>query len=370
MSQSSQTASEGAKPTPQWLLAYERFLKNVFNPAPLVQFVPIDFSRPWWHVYGAFPVISILTAFASVLLMAIEFSLSLVIAWLFENDLLWTYGPWLAGLIVVGHGIHFFIRRIAFVRIFSLEESIRIFGMQRLLTADPIHHTLSETGKNVAKVNRAAESVFTFWAYGVMSGVWIPFSLVFALLAFGSLHPYLAIVSLVGMCVTVIPLLTFRLFSYKFFRKKVIESSDNATAVMTEGLHQATFVRAMGATQEMLQRHRQRRHSAVTTEAISITNNSLLLTYRRIFFVLAIAAFVTTSFYLVEQGAITVPVGLAAIASFFTIGDSLTNADQYIYEMINQAYEAEEAFQYINTFGTQTYPVLPGDVIDTQLTSQ
>jgi len=346
-----------------WVTRYCTAISSLPGAWSVDNLLVVDFAEPWWKVYTPYWFGIMLNMIATTIQISLVTLIPLVVPMILMDRSYVLIASLTVFLLLFS--VYYFVARWRLaVFLEGVFHSIYLSAITLLATVDVLHHATAQTGKSTANIHRAATSAKDFIAYFQNIGIWIPLYLIIGSVSFWFIHPALVGIFACTSVIMVLPTAWFRLVATPTFQQQVIASRDNLESVTTEVLYQTLFMRAVFATQELL--HIVRRRSQATAQAgIAAEIHSHIATFfQNIVFAVGMCLFVLMSVWLQDQGILAIEILIGANITFFVVMYQLRYVDVYIADLYVQAIEVHTAFEYINTFGTQTYPVLPGDVVD------
>jgi ABC-type multidrug transport system fused ATPase/permease subunit len=339
---------------------YYDFWTKLYRYEKRITLIEVDFEKPWWTIIWKQRFLFCLLLSSIALSSILD---SWIIVWL--SKALENLDTNMFGLIIFVRILSsiFFVIVFNWNPIFQLTttDSVAFSSNQKVLTTDPIFHTTKSSGVILSKISKGSMAfegfldVITFELFGMIIG-----SISTIILLFG----YNYKLGIVGSSCFVI-LAIFSIFSNiwnnKVFKSIQIKAEDEVSQATFETLSQASFVRSVYGSDKQLRTLKSKVQDHIGKRATlwEVSGNSYVI-IRILFFVCTwVMGLIVIDE--IKLGTITPAVGIALITTFVIISKEIQNIGNQVKKFTENKTRITDLFEYMRSFGKQTYPVLEDD---------
>ena len=339
---------------------YYNFWTKFINSKKYVKNYPIDFQKPFWHYLfnfkfdiGCLVLHVLFTSFFNPIL--IIFLTKSIIENNFNLFIVCSFLKLLQQIIVIP-----FIR--SYVYFFdNAENCFRISVQEFLLTTDPINYSTKSSGEILAKIERTINAIRTFLSSIFPTILSLFTSLLVAVGIVSQIDWRIGIlvgVFFVGLCWLNIK---FAFFSNKIFTPVINKYDEQEKQFMIENITQNHYIRSTFATQEQIQ--------GTNASIINFTVNNATkdrswqwgMSLLEIIVIMGVFTIVGFSFVNYSSQSYLLVGVFTALYSFYSKFYEIGGlADNFFKSIHNQ----QEFWQFMRTFGKQTFPVLDENTKD------
>jgi len=335
---------------------YYQFFYRLFNIKNFTCLFSIDFGQSWLQ-----------------LVLCQKLRLVLVIVPQIIKRIAITLLPIVIGAIFCSGRIDYFIYLISawiiillfdyfsdfiYVQVLLSTQSIQYYAQQFLLKVDPIFHTTRETGKILAKIERAVRAYREVLEIGVNDLLLTFVGAITALVAIAYVDLTLCLIAFVLMVIMVVVAYLLYSLNNRAFFARYIATEDQLKNIGLENLAQISLIRSAFAGNEADQRVRLQTQKSIKVERASIASFFLMdlvmrLMYFAMFFV--ICAYLL---YLVHQHKLIAFDATTLAITFLRGTFDIVKVGRRVYWFITYWSQIGDLFTFLRTFGYQTFPVL------------
>ncbi len=332
------------------------FCVNIINTKNKVNILNIDFKKPWWNV-----------------LLQQKIYLSIVFIIILLNEVFRTIFPLFIGIIIENSDMRLFgILLVIWLMTVILEffkkyyagliysrctQSIHYNAHIFFLLVDPIYHTHRVGGTMIGKINRTAHAYEDFIDSvediipTVISVITAIISLLFFDATLAALSAFMIILFAV-LSTTTITYITTAL------ERKANKMDDQLKGISVENLTQVNLIRSVFASCQVAQRLEESHLNMMSAETLLWSVYALIKSLFFLFYILMVAII---GFYILTgtvSGSITKITGASLFLTFLRgTGDiiKLSNPIRYLMRAYTRIVDF---FDFIRSYGKQTYPVI------------
>jgi ABC-type multidrug transport system fused ATPase/permease subunit len=318
---------------------YYNFFTNLFNYEKRIKLIPVDFNKPWWTIILQQKYLFGLLLFTLSILGFYDSVISLWIAQAVESGNVFNLA-----LIIAGRVFFTLIFLLVFNwnPIFQLRtiHSVPYSANQRILEVDPISHSTKSSGVMISKVNKgsgAYEDMLDILCFEILDVVVVLFGTIVLLTSFdlkiGLVASFLVVIMAAASIVT-------------------------ASQISVENIQQAVYVRSVFAAKEQLKTLEKSIKKFVGVEATSWRVDGTTHVIIRILFFMSVFIIATMIMDKVKTGTMSSIVGVGLITSYMFASNDIRSLGSQIKRLTASHSRITDLFEFMRTFGQQSYPVL------------
>lgn len=337
------------------------FTRWVSKPAQTVSLITIDFSKPWWSILLAQKGMILIIVISTLIYEILDTIFPLLISKALDRAsitfLALVILPYLCEEI-----ISWFIIRPIITKLHAQTiESFRYSASKALLTIDPSAHTTHSSGISMGKIRRTTEAYFKFIKKLLDDLVPLAIVLTTTIASVFSYNTTLGFI--VGSVIITLALLFSMVITIvtRTYELQANRDDDRANHVGAESISRIQFIRASFASDQV------EKQLAESYLAVMKSSTTFFMTYRllRGFFVfiyiLAISGIAALLISMIQEHSLTSATALALLVMILRSTHPLLKIDKYVTEAISAYRKITDFYQYIRTYGAQTYPVLASE---------
>ena len=241
-------------------------------------------------------------------------------------------------------------------------SSVEFAAHKYFLTVDPIFHSTRSSGQILNKITKACaafDPIFEIFTFSILNAI---FNLITVVAAICFVD--LKLGAIIGICLFI--MVTFsswtELVRNDIFEKRTIPIDDRLKSTLVENLSQNAMIRSSFATDLQLDKTKFDSIQAFKSFIASWNASSLNNVLRRVIFWFFTAYFVSELFGLIKTSRMETVVGAALLVTYFAAYNSMAHIGAQIKNFLQAKTRIIDLWKFINSFGTQTYPVL--EVLD------
>lgn len=336
---------------------FYNFTIKLFRVSDGLKIYPIDFSKPWWHIFKHQKLV-----FAVVIL-------SEIIQSIYETLLPFIFGKAISDKnpqIIVWNLIFFLILELfnrVVVRYFSvfyncIGVSIKYQSYKYFLTVDPIFHSTKSSGQIISKIENTTTTIGSF--LNSMVGSFVPIIIGFATVAITmfSVDLKLGLVALGFYILILIINVCLSYLTTDAFNQPTIKLRDKLQAIMTENIFQNWFIRSTFATSEQVKKNKEnilKAHSVFSTSWISY---GLTTTLSRYLYAISTAILGFMIIQKIQAKELDTILATALIITYLGGSRAIIQLGDIVQQIAENNNKLNDLYKFIAGFGKQTYPVL------------
>ena len=226
------------------------------------------------------------------------------------------------------------------------------------LVVDPIFHTTKSSGQIISKVERASKSYVQMINFFLEDAVNIIISFVTIIIVLASFNYKLGLISgfafIVLACINA--LLSF--VNSKSLIKKLIRAQDQKSIVNTENLSQNALIRSSFATTEQDHKMLKFTKKLMVESSIVWFGSGISITINRVLFLISTMILSFTILDLVKNSEMTAVTAVALLVTFLSASGAVLTVGNVIRNITEKYFEIIDLWDFIQGFGSQTFPVL------------
>ena len=332
-------------------------LRKFFGDTKTMDFIDIDFAKPWWSLLSKIKV--------KVLFLCVVGSV---------NGIFWIVLP----ILVVkslesgnfNNFIYLIVARIAVLLLslipyryepevfMQVHWSIFTSATKFFLTVDPVNHSVRSTGTIISKVQRGKDSYSDFLAIVTWEVLPMLISFITVILVFLSVDLWLGLTSLLSLAICILLTVFFQWLNANFTRKVWIDLEDKTKAFGVENLQQMQFIRSTFATIPQLN------IQTKMTRKLMAQNRVVWLAYIWSYHLTLTAYFLTVAwvgyivFSKIEDHTLSLATGIGLMGTYFLGSNNISEFGERAKRLTEKVTDIRDLWDFICGFGKQTYPVL------------
>ncbi len=322
---------------------------------------PIDFSKPWWAVYGNHVGKIFVVCLSMTVFQALDSLFPVILGWAIERQNI--------GLLVLLMSPYFveevfswFVTRPLFTRLYSqVVGSFRFSAYEFFLSVDPIFHARRASGITIGKVRRTSDAFFYFTK--TVLDDFYPFIVVMIttmIMLFWSSPLLGAIVAsifvLLGLMVALITTrVTFAL------EQTYNREDDRLNKIGVEIVNRAPFMRTVFASDTVRGKLERRSLGLIAAEGVFFMSHRLMRGVLVFFYLVCILVVSAVLIYLINTGVFTKVYALSLLVLVLRSTKFVLKLDGYVAAVVSAYRKIIDFYAYTRTYGTQTFPVFKSD---------
>lgn len=344
------------QPTQKYFLWLRKFFKVDSRTTKL----KVDFNKPWyqiylqqkWRVISAMLMWCVALAWDSIGTLAIAYSIQ-------------QQSTSLLGLTLLGYFTRFTLSCLALSIIIYVENStnlsIQYAATKFFLTVDPIYHSTRSSGQIISKISRGAESfnIFGFilifhcisvLVSTIMSTIILSFSSIFVALTGFLINLFFGFIAVQGV-----------IRNNQALNPLKIKKEDEQKSIQVEILQQIALIRSAFGTSEQEQKlSKTSLDAGIYTAAKDFGTVSIFT----VILYLLIIGVAVVSFLLLRQvqaGDLNPIIAVGMTTIYIDSLNKIMSFSNQAEKLITSISNIQDLFDFIRSFGKQTYPVLESD---------
>lgn len=341
----------------------EQLIKNgkkLYRTDALIKPRQIDFTKPWWKIFFAFPFRSAFVMIETVIRTGLESLLPLWLGLIMRSGD-WSLAIWLAlGLVVLR-----ITEQIAFFQyqtiITSLQYNVDLAAKEFFLTVDPEFHVTKSSGQIISKTSSTGREFMRLFGnlfYSLIPAVSGFVAVLITLarydwkigLIMGAFFIVITGVSTVG-----------NIFMASNITPAWIKARDAWSAIGVENLQQIWLIRSTFSVPEQLERSQKITHEAVGIRALMNLGYDAFFTIVNILYLISVMTLLMWAIDQVSQGIWDVTLAISLVATYLNASQVIIRIGSIVTSTVEAFSNLDDMWDFIRNFGSQTYPVLPED---------
>lgn len=335
---------------------YYDFFYRLFNVKNFKYLFPINFDQPWWQLLAQQKMRLLRTLIPLILVRIASMITPLVLSWIIAQR----QSTWLIVFFIVWFVLLIidFIGDFNFTLLCESTQSVQFYAHQLLLRIDPIFHATRDTGKVVAKIDRAGHSYQKVLETGIYELLFTVVSVATSIVAVWAAKPLIGIVALVLNSFIILISIPVYLINNEAFFAPWVAADDRVKSIVLENLSQVGLIRATFAGNEAVRRLRLQTNKSIGIDRASWGSFCLMNTLMRMFYFGFLSIVCALIVRASMQGQFNALVATALILTYFRATYDVTKMGRYFYWFITDINRIKDLFIFLKTFGKQTFPVL------------
>lgn len=330
-------------------------------------FAPIDFNKHWIHLYKPVMPAFVLDSFLNTLYFSMYTYWPLVIFWGIANNLNVLFWYAIAHMIIAISLL--FSGNLYLNKFHDLSARFDVNITRFFLTSDPINHAQKSSGKIRSKVGRAQNAIGSL--IGLFGFNLIPtvFELASVSLAFFAVSlKYGAYTTTIFVIMTLV-LVFARRFLFSPILKWAFRYVDAVSAVSLEILQQQNYIRTAMASDLMMEKFNLMNKKLISVVTTRRNAQNIYNTVVRILWFSSMIGLISMLWLdnqLIPNNEIVV--GLLVV--YIGNAGNVFRLSGMLNEIYERTVEIEDLYEYIQSFGGNSYPVIPEPEPKSSLQSQ
>ncbi len=340
---------------------YYKLLSRLFKMHKHAQLVSIDFNKPWWYLFKkqgrSIVIVATLEGFNNIFLampaLILDYFLSQKISYFGYFMLLWFF-ILLLELIADFHSTKTMVQCL---------QSVHYAANQHLLQVDPIFHQSSTKGKVLAKIYRGAEAYQELFRAGIYELLPMIVGVATVVISFVMIDYTLGLIALGLLTTLSLVSIAIFLFSAKILVPMRIDADDKAKNIGTESLMQVSLIRSTFSADQMDTKLKNINKKRLFLEGNALRSYDIISSFTKFAYVVIFACVGFYIIRLVGTNVISHATGIALLVTFFSGTYQLLTVGQFIYRFKDQLVRVSDLFEFMRSYGQQTFPVMQQQVV-------
>ena len=321
----------------------------------------IDFTKPWWSIFTqrkafvafmlsgrivASVIITLLPLFIGFAISSKKFSSFgfLLLVWVCSES--WRYIT-----------LYFTSKFIA-----SIISGLRYRAYKFFLTVDPIYHATKMSGEIFGKIERCAFAYEEFVDSAVYDILPILVGMTTVIISFFILNLTLGLIAFCFIIFLAFLNSSMVLFNSLAFERRVIDADDAVKASSMESLIQIQFIRSYFATNEINKGLKGKSRFFMANDGTYYISFHTAIYINRLFYAVSLCVIGLYVLSMIKQGTVSVVVGTTFLVTYIHGTYHIIKIGKRTQKFVRSIARITDLFDFIRHFGTQTFPVLKGDI--------
>ena len=335
---------------------YFQFFYRLFNFKKFRCLFPIDFGRSWWRLILQQKLRLCFVIVPQVVKRVASTLLPIILGQIFVGQrfdyLFYLVGAWAFILFAD------YFSDLNFVQMLVSTQSIQYYAHQFLLKIDPIFHATRETGKILAKIERAVRAYREILEIAVQDLLFTIVGVVTALVPVFYVDAKLGVMACIMVLVILVIATGLYLLNNTAFFARYILAEDNLKNIGLENLAQISLIRAAFAGNEANRRLRSQTQKSIMVERASIASFFSMDFIVRILYYTMFFAVCAYLLLLVNNGVVSSVLASTLIITFFRGTHEVVKVGRKVYWFVTYLSQVKDLYSFLTDFGYQTFPVL------------
>ncbi|MBN2267495.1 MAG: ABC transporter ATP-binding protein [Candidatus Babeliaceae bacterium] len=345
------------------------FKRLAEKPADKVRLIPIDFQKPWWHIFWAQRWITGCLLVSLTIFDILNTLFPLLIGQAISAQSI-TYLAVIISVYLAQEASSWLIAR-PFITILQAQvvDSFRYNAYRSLLGIDPAYHAQHSSGVSIGKIRRTSEAYLRLTKK--MLDDLIPI-LIINITTLISVFYYSTTIGFIvtGIVITVGTFLGFIIIrSTKKIELQANRDDDMANHIGNESLSRNAYIRATFASDEVLHKLTDSHKRVMRSSATFHMTYRLLRGISVFCYLIVIAVIAAIMILFVRSGSLSSIMALSLMVMIFRSTEPLIKLDKYIVDAVSSYRKITDFYRYIRAYGKQTYPVF-ADQVSEEIGSQ
>lgn len=324
--------------------------------------LPIDFSKPWWHVFWQQKKLFFTITCWIILDDSTLTFLPVVVGWVFvQQSFIFLFFVVASYVLIEVCGLFFYNPPLNKVYA-QMHESFRYNAYKHLLGIDPIFHTQRSSGIIIGKIQRTTQAYYNLT--DVLLDDIVPFIVEVSTVMISLLviNVYLGILGIISIVITSTLFCIVAIRTTSAIEELSNKADDTASQLTAESLAQLQFIRAVFMSNEI--------RKNIFDAAIHVINTSIKLWtiyawVRSIFIVFFWTVFgilIAFLIHLVQQQQLSPVLATTLVIMYLRGTKGIFSLDQKIKTIVTTYRRIKDFYAFARVFGKQTFPVFPEDI--------
>ncbi|MEM1312361.1 MAG: hypothetical protein AAGF07_02770 [Patescibacteria group bacterium] len=336
---------------------YFPLFENAFGFAKRARQHNVDFSQAWYNIFKfeikRLAVVFFLEIVIRSFMATFPIILSLVITRM-DKSLFYLASIGYLSVYVVGS----FVMHNYTIAVANLINSVYYSAVKFFLVVDPKFHVSRSSGQVISKVGRGSEAVesildvFMFELSGALAGL---LAVVIAIININFEIGIYAMISVILLCSVAV---FNQILRVNIVTPAVIESEDNLKAAGVETLQQVNHIRSSFASNEQINKVRNLTSRFSSVQATKWLVGIFATNITRVLFVVSFMVVGTITLDKINENLLPLPIAIGLLGSFLTASTQIIFLGRAVERFSDRISRLIDLFDFIRSFGKQTYPVL------------
>lgn len=332
-----------------------QFLEKLFGLVGKIKIYPVNFHLSWYNVYRHYWIRLGMSAIIEVILWIVFATLPLSIAAIITNQN--QLGGLILGIIFLCIPIitQLHIRSYC-IALSGLMRSVATSAYEFFVKVDPIHHSTRESGKIIAKINRAVgayENITDTLVYNIL-----PFCIQIGVVLFSFSRYDLQIGLFAGLSLVVLVIVSIA--SQIIVAKNIIpidnDQGDIQSQMEVESLQQVALIRSSFATPEHIEKIKKTNIRTGEIDATIWTSFTATSFIPRILFAITFIILIFLVLNLVKAGSLDLVTAIALMTIYVSSYGNIVHSGRHIERIISNIERLKNLYTYIQEYGDSSYP--------------
>ncbi|HXW85732.1 MAG TPA: ABC transporter ATP-binding protein [Candidatus Bathyarchaeia archaeon] len=339
---------------------YYRLLSRIYNTAKQVRPLPINFQKSWWSVFlirkwaWFFLLCNIMAIYAFNTLIP------LLVGWVITQQKLY--------LLCFFFTIWVFLELFRFFTYYThhyLSQQAQysvLYGAYRIFfTVDPLFHSNKSTGRTFGKMERAIRALDDFMIYFLYDILPIITGTITVATSFFIINFQLGIIALTLLLTLIFLNISGVIFNGYIFEPRIVQALDTLNALTVEGITQISLVRASFATNDWLERIKKSGNTATNITMLYTIGYLIILFLVHGLYIISIGIISYYIMTMIKNNTVTLAQGISFVVTYIYGTWEITKIGRRTQKCTQAVIRIADLFNFIRTFGKQTFPVLIAD---------
>jgi ABC-type multidrug transport system fused ATPase/permease subunit len=336
---------------------YFPILDRIFGFSKTAKIMEIDFQKPWWVPIAKHTLKLSLFAVAESLLNIFNALLPLFLTILLVSRQLQNvvYFSIIWAVLLVLSNISFYL----LCKVESeIVQSVQYQATRFFLTVDPIFHTTRSSGQIIAKVNRGSESFETFIDLTTRDILGVLVSLITIIVTLFKFNSGLALSGLFYLAIISLVSIVVKIMTVKITVTQWISDEDDAKDINIETLREVNHIRSSFATKEQDKNLQAKNLKLMSTMATSWYSHITSDNFTQLLYQISVVLLAGQILNLITSSQLSTEIGISLLLSYISGTANLLRIGRNVEKLLDRISRISDLFDFIRSFGKQTYPVL------------
>jgi ABC-type multidrug transport system fused ATPase/permease subunit len=344
---------------------YYNFFINLYKYEKRIKLSHVDFDEPWWNIILKQKLIFFAMLFAITAFSAYD---SIMPTWIAQsiqaNNINMLVGV-ILGRIAVALLVIFIFNYNPIFQLGTI-NSVFMSANKRVLEVDPINHSTKSSGVIISKINKGSAAyedlldVLSFELWRMIIGI----SASIVVLSLANL--YIGLIAGIMILVTSICSVILTTYNNQIFKPVCITAEDKFSQTSVETLQQSAYIRSVFGTSQQLKTLSNNVKTYIGVEGTRWRATSSGYVFVLVLFFISVLIVSVLVFKEVQAGNVPSTIGIGLIASYIGASKEITNVGNQIKKLTASHSRITDLFDFMQTFGQQTFPVLDDKTVITK----
>lgn len=233
-------------------------------------------------------------------------------------------------------------------------NSIQFNAFKFFITVDPIYHARRESGKIFAKVERAARSYEDVLNMIILDIIPMLVALVTAICSLMFIDVSLGLYALLLLIVIAFLSVVLNILYAKAFEKRLISADDEVKTINVESLTQVLLIRSCYASKDIIEKSKNASHNLISNESTAWITFNFMTAVTKFLYLISVGL---VSSHLLNSS-ISATIGVSLILTYIRGTYETIKIGRRIRVLLRSITRILDLFDFIDQFGTQSFPVL------------